>query len=194
MDKIYLFGSGTSVGTKALRRSSRFKASSFRIGDIPIRANRRYTVTLDWVRKHVDSVIAKIRTGQLVVQHSHDDFVDPTELLALLGQAPASVESVTPPLEEIVPPVVPVLVEPVATVVEPVVEPVTTVEVAPEPVVEPVVEAPVEPAPVELKKAGPDAESLSAMSKNALLALCEERGITASADDSKRILVAKLLA
>lgn len=89
--RLYLFGGGRHHSTKALRRAARFKRRVFDIGEITIRPNRRVDVNVEFVVKHYDSIVAAMKTGQLLVQHSADEFVDLDELAAMralfLGEA-----------------------------------------------------------------------------------------------------------
>lgn len=204
-DTIYLFGAGSSVQTKATRRTARFKPRSFRIGNIPFRPKRRVPVTLDWVRANLAEVIRHIESGQLIVQHSHDDFVDPQELARLLGVAPAVVDAIvadTEPVrdEDKVPPAD----EPPADPEQPETEPVVSeVEAPPTVVAEP---APVEPEPVvaeaavdalppvEAEPAVPSAGDLDKMNRTALVALCGTLGLPVEDSDTKKMLVAKIVA
>lgn len=89
--RLYLFGGGRHHSTKALRRAARFKRRVFDIGEITIRPNRRVDVNVEFVVKHYDAILAAMKTGQLLVQHSADEFVDTDELAAIraafLGEA-----------------------------------------------------------------------------------------------------------
>lgn len=89
--RLYLFGGGRHHSTKALRRAARFKRRVFDIGEITIRPNRRVDVNVEFVVKYYDAILAALKTGQLIVQHSADRFVDTDELAAIraafLGEA-----------------------------------------------------------------------------------------------------------
>lgn len=92
--KLFLLGGGRHPTTKTARRLHRFERRVFRIGDVPIRPNRRKDVTLRFVLDHLQEVIAHIKDGTLIVQHDADNFVDVEEMLAIAavakGEAPAT--------------------------------------------------------------------------------------------------------
>lgn len=89
--RLYLFGGGRHVSTKALRRATRFKGRVFRIGEIIVRPNRRVDITVSFLVAHYEQIVAAVKTGQLIVQHTGDRFVDIDELAAIralaLGEA-----------------------------------------------------------------------------------------------------------
>lgn len=91
--KLYLVGGGRNPHTRELRRAARFSRRVFRIGDLTIRPNRRVVVTTEFCAKHFKEIVAHITDGTLIVQHDADRFVTADDLRALLGRAPATVDT-----------------------------------------------------------------------------------------------------
>lgn len=91
--KLYLVGGGRNPHTRELRRAARFSRRVFRIGDLTIRPNRRVVVTTEFCAKYFKEIVAHITDGTLIVQHDADRFVTADDLRALLGRAPATVDT-----------------------------------------------------------------------------------------------------
>lgn len=198
--KLYLSGGGRSRMTRELRRKNRFPRRVFTIGGLPIRPGRFVDVNFAFVAKHFDEIVARVRTGTLLVTHDHDHCVDEDELRAMLAfcrgeEPPAKAEEPPPGDEEDEPK------EPEAATSDEVegVEPGADF-LEEESVEEPVdLEEPFEAAaeePVDLEEPEvenrwlPDGWELK--TKREMLALCEERGIAVDGKPSNDKLIEML--
>lgn len=200
--KFYMLGGGRHASSRQTRRSNEFARRVFRIGGYPVRPGRRVDVSIDFLAANFQEVCAHIQNGTLLIQHSHDDFVDVDELSNFVAEyrgerpPPEPVEAATEPepVLESEPPILELEPEPEPEVHE---EP-EQFEVLPEPEALPEPDPELddeepeesEDEPSEAVTVRPPAgartlpEGFGNLKKKDLLALCKERGLNI---DPKRV-------